>query len=535
MTEMHATAEPAYLDRLALHSNPFSRQNLPGAFFAGRQTSQRLNLILHLLRSSSQICLLTAAAGYGKSMLLTTLQQRGGEDLRFCLLHASNNSNITQITQQCLQAFGATGDSQAAGDQQQLLRQRLQQLQQIQVTPVLLIDDAEQLDQSAQQQLAAWLHWQHEGQYLLRAVVSSGKPSAIENLRNERFQNLDLLPLADDEINGYLQQRLQAAGWQDDLPFTEKQLQRITRRSKGIPAEINHQAHQTLLGVNKSWQLPAFALPSWPMQRWIRWLPLLPVLAGLALLLVFQQNINDWLTQNRAPEQETVTEIPAEPELPLVVVEDDNVTSNAEAEKENLIELLEELEREQTQQRQEAQSDSSETVTQKITDNSELAAENSEPETVIPPFTPVAEMPTTDQQIAKAEVAANETVEKTSTATEANRTASENPQNSASEVRGADWIMLQKKSAYTFQLMGTWERSEVDEFIEKYALTGDVAVFASMRENKVWYALLYGVYESKTAAVNASENWPAPLNGVSTWLRRFEGVQTQIREKAPDA
>ncbi len=49
MTEMHATAEPAYLDRLALHSNPFSRQNLPGAFFAGRQTSQRLNLILHLL------------------------------------------------------------------------------------------------------------------------------------------------------------------------------------------------------------------------------------------------------------------------------------------------------------------------------------------------------------------------------------------------------------------------------------------------------------------------------------------------------
>ena len=533
MTEMHATAEPAYLDRLALHSNPFSRQNLPGAFFAGRQTSQRLNLILHLLRSSSQICLLTAADGYGKSMLLTALQQRGGEDLRFCLLHASNSTSLTQITQQCLQAFGATGDSQAAGDQQQLLRQRLQQLQQIQVTPVLLIDDAEQLDHSVQQQLAAWLHWQHDGQYLLRAVISSRKPSATENLRNERFQNLDLLPLADDEIDGYLQQRLQAAGWQDDLPFTEKQLLRIKRRSKGIPAEINHQAHQTLLGVNKSWQLPA--LPWWPMPRWIRWLPLLPVLVGLSLILIFQQNINDWLTQNRTSELETVTEVPAEPELPLVVVEEDNVTSSAEAEKANLIELLEELETEQSQQRQEAQSDSAETMTQQVTDATEPAAENSEPETVIPPFTPVAEMPTADQQTAEMEVAANETVEETSTATEANRTASENPENSASEVRGADWIMLQNKSAYTFQLMGTWERSEVDDFIEKYALTGDVAVFASMRENKVWYALLYGVYDSKSAAVTASEKWPAPLNGVSTWLRRFEGVQTQIREKAPDA
>ena len=174
-------------------------------------------------------------------------------------------------------------------------------------------------------------------------------------------------------------------------------------------------------------------------------------------------------------------------------------------------------------------------MTHQVTDATEPAAENSEPETVIPPFTPVAEMPTADQQTAEMEVAANETVEETSTATEANRTASENPENSASEVRGADWIMLQNKSAYTFQLMGTWERSEVDDFIEKYALTDDVAVFASMRENKVWYALLYGVYDSKSAAVTASEKWPAPLNGVSTWLRRFEGVQTQIREKAPDA
>lgn len=523
MTEMHATAEPAYLDRLALHSNPFSRQNLPGAFFAGRQTSQRLNLILHLLRSSSQICLLTAAAGYGKSMLLTTLQQRGGEDLRFCLLHASNNSNITQITQQCLQAFGATGDSQTGGDQQQLLRQRLQQLQQIQVTPVLLIDDAEQLDQSVQQQLAAWLHWQHEGQYLLRAVVSSSKPSAIENLRNERFQNLDLLPLADDEINGYLQQRLQAAGWQDDLPFTEKQLQRITRRSKGIPAEINHQAHQTLLGVNKSWQLPAFALPSWPMQRWIRWLPLLPVLAGLALLLFFQQNINDWLTQNRAPEHETVTEIPAEPVLPLVVVEDDSVTSNAEAEKENLIELLEELE---TEQQQQAQTGADDEIAELPNDTVEAPANVTEAETVIPPFTPLEEMPVAKEKTPVTEIA---------TVTDEPTTISEPQKSQSSGVHDDDWIMAQKKSAYTFQLMGSWERHEIDEFIEKYNLNGDVAVFASMRENKVWYALLYGVYDSKSAAVNASEKWPAPLNGVSTWLRRFEGVQTQIREKAPDA
>lgn len=526
MTEMHASAEPAYLDRLALHSNPFSRQNLPGAFFAGRQSSQRLNLILHLLRSSSQISVLTAPEGYGKSMLLMALQQRGGEDLRFSLAHASDNTNLSQITQNCLKAFGATGDSQLGGDQQQLLRQRLQQLLQIQITPVLLIDDAEQLDKSVQQQLATWLHWQHEGQYLLRAVVTSSNASALQNLRNERFQDLDLLPLADDEIMGYLQQRLQAAGWQDDLPFTDKQLQRIQRRSKGIPAEINHLAHQSLLGVNRSWQLPN--LPSWHMPSWFRWLPVLPVALALALILIFQQNINNWLNQNRDDGSETITDVPAEPELPMVVIEDSTVTSNAQAEKQNLIELLEELEAEQIADAEQQPPEAEQTPTE----TAEAAAQSAEekPEPIIPAFTPLVEMPANNEIV-------NEpaTDNAASTVIEANSTVSENSQNGLPPVRGADWIQQQAKSAYTFQMIGSWERSEINEFIEKYALAGDVAVFASMRNNKVWYALIYGVYDSKSAALNASRQWPEPLSGVSTWLRRFDSVQTQIKEKAPDA
>ena len=544
MTEMHATAEPAYLDRLALHSNPFSRQNLPGAFFAGRQTSQRLNLILHLLRSSGQISVLIAPDGYGKTMLLSALQQRGGDDLRFCLVHASDSTNLSQLTQQCLQAFGATGDSQLGVDPQQLLRQRLQQLLQIQVTPVLMIDDAGNLDGGVQQQLASWLNWQHEGQYLLRAVITSNKTSVLSNLRNERFQDLDLLPLADDEIHGYLQQRLQAAGWQDDLPFSDKQLQRIQRRSKGVPAEINHQAHQCLLmgGGNKKSLLPKF--PALNLPDWSRWLPVLPVGVALALILIFQQNINDWLNQSHDDSDAAITEVPAEPELPMVVVEDETVTSNAQAEKQNLIELLEELEAEQAPQTAPAPTTQEMTITneeavetgdqQTLTDNQTVepdASQTDEPlQPVIPPFTTLDEMPIENTKITEPE---SEVPAPTLTAP--TTAVSETSHSNDNEVFGAQWIMQQAKSAYTFQMIGSWERSEIDDFIKKYALTGDVAVFASMRNNKVWYALIYGVYDSKNAALNASRQWPSPLNSVSTWLRRFDGVQTQIKEKAPDA
>jgi DamX protein len=98
-------------------------------------------------------------------------------------------------------------------------------------------------------------------------------------------------------------------------------------------------------------------------------------------------------------------------------------------------------------------------------------------------------------------------------------------------VQGRDWILQQQSTDYTFQLMGAWEASEVDAFIEKNALTGQVARFTSLRNRAPWHVLVYGVYPSKQAALDASNQWPAPMNTLPTWLRRFDSVQKQIREK----
>ncbi len=92
-----------------------------------------------------------------------------------------------------------------------------------------------------------------------------------------------------------------------------------------------------------------------------------------------------------------------------------------------------------------------------------------------------------------------------------------------------DWVMQQDGSHYTFQLMGSWEKQEVHDFIDKYALAGDVAMFESMRNGRIWYALTYGVFENKQSALDASNKWPAPLNTLPSWLRRFDSVQKQIK------
>ncbi len=91
------------------------------------------------------------------------------------------------------------------------------------------------------------------------------------------------------------------------------------------------------------------------------------------------------------------------------------------------------------------------------------------------------------------------------------------------------WIRQQQGNTYTFQLMGSWDKQEALDFIEKYALKGQVAMFESIRNERVWYAIIYGVYSSKKSALEASNSWPAPLNTLPSWLRRFDSIQKQIK------
>ncbi|AFJ02923.1 Sporulation domain protein [Methylophaga frappieri] len=471
----------------------------------GQQFEQNLNLCLHLLRSTTQIPVIVAPAGYGKTTLLTALNQKAAEDLRCCVIRAQEITSPQLLLDKCLRTFGSSGDWELPTDLQQLLRQRLQQLKQANVTPVLLIDDVDQLSAEMQQQLGHWLQWQESEQFLWRAVLTTSHVSAIQPMQSDRLQVLSLGGLVEKEISGYLLQRLQAAGWQDSLPFTEKQLNRIQRRSKGIPSEANHQAHQTLMGFEGRWSLPA--LPTWNPPRWMKWLPMIPVIIAGILLLVFQQTINSWLSTSTDDHETNVIEIEAPAEIPTITVESDKVTSNEEAEKQELINLLDDLEADQL-------------------------TRDREPVSVAQPdLVEVDDIEETDSEAGLEEV--DEVVASSPRVSEPQQQMSEPQSKPITPTKDANWVMQQNAVHYTFQLMGSWDRTEIDRFVQHHDLQEDYAIFASLREGKNWYALIYGVYPNKRAAVQASKNWAAPLSGISTWLRRFQGVQQQIKDKPP--
>ena len=565
-----AAAEPKYISRLALQSNPFSAEVTEAGLYMGPEIKQRLDLVLHLLRASDKIPLLYGSNGLGKTTTLKALMNRGGDDLRFCLIQAEPSLTIQFMVSRCLQVFGAPQESTLGSNNLQLLQQRLQQLQTLQIRPVLLIDDISKLAEPLLQQLKTWFDWQHEGNYLWRAVVTDVTADVMAS-QNERIQPLLLGPIPQQETAAYLLQRLQGVGFNGDSPFDNKALIRFHRQSSGVPAALNHLAHKFLLGQGKPVQLPfSFKFPAVSL-RWNKWFGLVPLGVLFALVLFYQQQINDLFVADKSTIEDDVLNTDALTEdLPMVVVDEpEELTSVAEADRQELVELLEELE--QTDIEAEPTTDSDvEAAIETISPTDEVEPEpeqevaadvlldpveiieqpsqTADSEESIADVVTVNDDSSSEIETVTSETAEEQEVEPPSTPEQINppielipepATTTEKADTAFSDLvdttlKDKEWIMQQSATDFTFQLMGTWDRSEVDSFVEKNELTGNVAVFESMRNGEVWYAVIYGVYPSKQVAMRDSQQWSSPLNKISPWLRRYDGVQKQIIDKAPD-
>ncbi|RKZ87043.1 MAG: hypothetical protein DRQ39_04890 [Gammaproteobacteria bacterium] len=471
---MNEFAEPAYISRLTLHSAPFNSTIEPTNFFSGSQSEHRLNLLLHLIRASNKIGLLVAINGLGKTTLLTQLKQRAGDELRICNIEGNAQQNSSTALKQCLIALGVDeNEIRSSDDHAETFRNRLQQLRKLQVRPVLLIDDANILSEELLTEISIWLGWQSDNEFLLQAVIATTNDIKLAGPAQSRVQTVDLPPMTEQELPDYLMYRLTTVGYQGDTLFSEKDLKHFYRLSSGNPALINQLAHQKLLGLKPNLAKSA-RFNVGPLHSSLRWVGSGVLVISLILILSYQEKINQWLTPTSDEielTEQNVIDI-EEPELVTVIIDNDEVKDNELAQREELAALLSDI------PEPEVLEQSMDQFTQADTE-------------LLEPMSEIIEPITEDHQ--------------------------------------QDWVMQQDGSHYTFQLMGSWEKQEVHDFIDKYALAGDVAMFESMRNGRIWYALTYGVFENKQSALDASNKWPAPLNTLPSWLRRFDSVQKQIK------
>ena len=93
---------------------------------------------------------------------------------------------------------------------------------------------------------------------------------------------------------------------------------------------------------------------------------------------------------------------------------------------------------------------------------------------------------------------------------------------------GQNWIKQQNKNHFTLQLLGTHQKSALPNYIKKFALKNDAAMFKTKRNGKDWFTLIYGHYPTKSAAQTAAKQLPKGVN--KPWIRSFASILPSLRE-----
>jgi DamX protein len=263
----------SFIRHYGLQHNPFSTASSFQFFRARRR--EVLEQLIHFARYSQLMLAVTGPRGSGKTVLRHAVVAASKETALNVVVSALKNSDAASIAQQlayALQCSNADVMSLLHAVEQSVLAGKEVQL---------LVDDAEVLDGSALallQRLAAG-----SGKTRCR-VFLFGEPAlqtllqAVDSADGFEYHLVELEPWQSEEVEEYLQQRLQAAGQDLDL-FTDQELGILLERGQGWPGVINQLAQELLLARMQGEQLePASASPR-------RTMPALPYRHLLALLV----------------------------------------------------------------------------------------------------------------------------------------------------------------------------------------------------------------------------------------------------------
>lgn len=97
------------------------------------------------------------------------------------------------------------------------------------------------------------------------------------------------------------------------------------------------------------------------------------------------------------------------------------------------------------------------------------------------------------------------------------------------DYKTADWLLRQRPTDFTLQLLGVQDEAAARRFLRAQPLREDMAYFRTLRKDRPWFVVVYGVYPGRAEALAARSGLPGELAGEGVWPRSLASVQAAIR------
>lgn len=483
-----------YYIRLGLECDPFARDALPDFFFVGAQRRFLVQRAVHALYFSGATVLLLGADGIGKTRTLSEIEKELKDLADICRIEATVLMSATEIRALLTAVLGLPGA--VAADNVELVH-ALEHLRPADgdPQPVLLAIDAAQLLSIETLTDCAALIAGAGGRLRLLLVGEADLATAWQQVQAGAVEILELTPLDRDETADYVRTKLQAAGYREEQPLSDTELDQLFAQSGGRFAAINALAPQFLQPPQQTSAV----------SRRIKALPLLHIgliaaLLAVIILLVLYRGSNSQSSKETQLTQsaDTQTQQAADKKTP---------EQKAGAEQSSVALQL--------------PAATAPAINSPSATLPAPAAVVAPPaEAPVPTPVPVA-IENKPQAVERKSVVDKNKKETTNKKEVVERSATLSADERA--------LLAFPSSNYVLQLMGAESKATVDKFASGAGKGLKLYYYRTQLRGKPWFIVVTGPYADKSATQAAQTKLPEAVRKQQPWARTLANVQADIR------
>lgn len=492
----------SYWQKLHLQFDPFVSEHPGIGNFVSPQWQKLFDLVCHLSSADNGLILITGHEGIGKTRLLKQFTEQLDATTGVCKIQGDKSIEPDVLRYLLAKHLGITLTNAGIDHFKDQLLLQCEKMHQCDKTYLLIIDDAHLLPDRTIKIIIDLLHYlQSLMNELPLHILLFGRPAleaTVAELNNHPFDQqkihvLKMNPLAFDSMIQYLRERMQNAGFQNELPFSEEELNEIYRMSEGVPAKINFLARQML---EKQLLTKKKVDRSVNHRRFNKVLgSAVIVMVGLLItfLVVRQRQQENWVERTIANPSDFAN------------VEQAWVTVQEQGNKLTAV--------------QEEEDDDDDDV------NELIYAEKSESQPSLQVQEPV-EVEKVKDEIAEVPIEKSTPKPQEKIALKSLVKPKEKKVAQTNSVQ--QQILNRPHGHYVLQLVAASDQQRVKQFVTDHKLN-DALILSIRRDNKPWYIVLYGDYPSIKHAQQAIPQLPNLVQAEHPWARQIGDLQKNIR------
>jgi general secretion pathway protein A len=243
-----------YESFFALKEKPFALTPNQRFLFLSKTHNEVYAHLIYGIESRAGFVEVTGEVGTGKSTILRTLLSHLDEDKYRVSFICNPKLTAFELLRNINREFGVADDGLSSADLIQTLNDFLLAENQEGRTPILVIDEAQNLSGEVLEQIRLLSNLETEEDKLIQ-VILVGQPELRHHLSDHSLRQLNqriavryqLRPLNREETTSYILHRLNIAGRPDGNVFTQSALKKVFQYSGGVLRRINLICDRALL------------------------------------------------------------------------------------------------------------------------------------------------------------------------------------------------------------------------------------------------------------------------------------------------